>query len=362
MARSDLVIKLAQASLDNDKQLVRRTIEAIITEEHSRQHHIYAQKLTDALRSERWTKQAAPESHKPNNIELNSSNKTNPEELFIEIKPKRSLSQIFLDEQSQELCNELIDEHLRADLLRSFAVEPRNRLLLVGPPGNGKTSLAEAIAYSMGLPLYVVKYESVIGSYLGETALRLKQVFDFLKTRPCVVFFDEFDAIGKERGDTHETGEIKRVVSSLLLQIDDLPSYNIVIAATNHPELIDRAAWRRFQVKIELNPPTSKQIQLFISSFESNLGESLDYSHSELAKKLTGNSYSTIENFFLDIKRKLILSTGNSKTKDIISKQLNQLSPAKHNKEDISNHGKTTSDRSKPTNKTIKSERQSEIF
>ena len=362
MARSDLVIKLAQAGLDNDKQLIRRTIEAIITEEHTRQHHIYAQKLSDVLRSERWTKQVAPEPQKFNNIDFNSSNKSSAEELFIEIKPKRNLSQIFLDDQSLEQCNELIEEHLRADLLRSFAVEPRNRLLLVGPPGNGKTSLAEAISYSMGLPLYVVKYESVIGSYLGETALRLKQVFDFLKTRPCVVFFDEFDAIGKERGDTHETGEIKRVVSSLLLQIDDLPSYNIVIAATNHPELIDRAAWRRFQVKIELNPPTLKQIQLFINNFESDLGEALEYNHSELAKKLIGNSFSTIEDFFLNIKRKLILSAGSANPKDIITKQLNNISPTKNNKDDISNHGKTTSDRSKPANKTNKSERQSEIF
>jgi len=98
----------------------------------------------------------------------------------------------------------------------------------------------------------------MIGSYLGETAARLKRVFDYARTTPCVLFFDEFDAIGKERGDTHETGEIKRVVSSLLMQIDELPSYTIVAAATNHPELLDRAAWRRFQLRLALPRPTVK--------------------------------------------------------------------------------------------------------
>ena len=103
-------------------------------------------------------------------------------------------------------------------------LEPRNKILLVGPPGNGKTSLAEAIATSLMIPLYVVKYESIIGAYLGETASKLSKLFEFAKTRQCVLFFDEFETLGKERGDQQETGEIKRVVSSLLLQIDALPS------------------------------------------------------------------------------------------------------------------------------------------
>ena len=88
-----------------------------------------------------------------------------------------------------------------------------------------------------------------MSSFLGETAFRLDQVFEFARTRRCVLFFDEFDSIAKERSDAHETGEIKRVVSTLLMQIDRLPSHVIVIAATNHSELLDRAAWRHFQLK-----------------------------------------------------------------------------------------------------------------
>ena len=100
----------------------------------------------------------------------------------------------------------------------------------------------------MAVPLVSVRYESVIASYLGETAVRLSRLFDQVRTRRCVLFFDEFDVVGKERGDLHETGEIKRVVSSLLLQIDTLPSSVVAISATNHPELLDRAVWRRFQL------------------------------------------------------------------------------------------------------------------
>ncbi len=128
-------------------------------------------------------------------------------------------------------------------------MEPRHRVLLVGPPGNGKTVLAEAIAEALGVGFFVVRYEYLIGSYLGETASRLRRILDYARTTPCVLFFDEFDAIGKERGDTHETGEIKRVVSTLLMQVDDLPSYTVLIAATNHPELLDRAVLEKISAE-----------------------------------------------------------------------------------------------------------------
>lgn len=102
--------------------------------------------------------------------------------------------------------------------------EPSNNLLLIGDSGNGKTSLAEAIAEALMMPLLTVRYENIIGLYLGETASRLSKLFEYVHTIECVLFFDEFETLGKERGDIHETGEIKRVVSSLLLQIDALPS------------------------------------------------------------------------------------------------------------------------------------------
>jgi len=102
------------------------------------------------------------------------------------------------------------------------------------------------------VPFVIARYDGLITSYLGETATRLRRLLEFAHTRQCVLFFDEFDTLGKERDDIHETGEIKRVVSSLLLHIDDLPAHVVVVCATNHPELLDRAVWRRFQLKLQL--------------------------------------------------------------------------------------------------------------
>jgi AAA+ superfamily predicted ATPase len=150
----------------------------------------------------------------------------------------------------------------------------------------------------------------------------LKRVFDYARTTPCVLFFDEFDAIGKERGDTHETGEIKRVVTSLLMQIDDLPSYTIVAAATNHPELLDRAAWRRFQVRINLPMPSQKQIAVYIDCFAKRFGEPLKPAPDAIAKSLGNISYAEVEDFCLDTRRRQVLAMGEKTLSAIVCEQL----------------------------------------
>ena len=139
--------------------------------------------------------------------------------------------------------------------MRSHSLEPRHKVLLIGPPGTGKTSLASALACELALPFLTVRYEGLVGSYLGETASRLLEIVEYVSHTPCVLFFDEFDSVGKERSDTQETGEIKRVVSSLLLNMDSLPSHCVVVCATNHPEMLDRAVWRRFELRIRIAAP-----------------------------------------------------------------------------------------------------------
>lgn len=219
-------------------------------------------------------------------------------------------------------CQELIAEHMRADILRSHGLEPRNKLLLIGPPGNGKTSLAEALAEALILPLLTARYESLVGAYLGETASRLNKLFDYAKTRQCVLFFDEFETLGKERGDQHETGEIKRVVSSLLLQIDALPSYVVVVAATNHETLLDRAAWRRFQLRLNLPKPTRSDLEFWFKRFERRSDFSFGLEPSTLAKKLYGRSFAEAEEFALSVYRQYILQQPNTNAKAITQNQL----------------------------------------
>ncbi|MCY4281082.1 MAG: ATP-binding protein [Acidimicrobiaceae bacterium] len=193
------------------------------------------------------------------------------------------------------------------DLLRSYGLEPRSRVLLDGPPGSGKTTLAEAIACETMLPFYVVRYEGVVSSFLGETASRLDAIFDFARTRRCVLFLDEFDSIAKERSDLHETGEIKRVVSTLLLQIDRLPAHVVVVCSTNHSELLDRAAWRRFQLRLELRAPTRTEAADFLERLRHRLGGDLGLAPRTLADKLPGASYAELEQIAADIRRRLVL-------------------------------------------------------
>ena len=320
MARADLLVDLTKYALAGNKNMVKKVMEAIIAEEREKQHSILADKLQYELNS------ASSDSHRSAESSNNCQNRTifdtKAENIITEILPKKKFSDLILAPEILHNCEELVEEQLRADLLRSYGIEPRNKVLLIGAPGNGKTSLAEAIAEAMMVPLYVVKYDAIIGAYLGETAVRLRKLMDFVSTRKCVLFFDEFETIGKERGDTHETGEIKRIVSSLLLQMDQLPQYVTVIGATNHPELLDKASWRRFQLRMVLSGPTRVNISQWIDSFQQRYNVYFGYSSDTIAKKLLGLSYAEIEEFGLVVLRKYILSQPNSDIKSIVSESL----------------------------------------
>jgi len=284
-------------------------------EERAKRHHQLANKLEENLRL------AGPRTRSPEVVRAFDGGHGG---LLYEVEPRRTVQSLFLEEATQQACRELIEEQQRKDVLRSYGLEPRHRILLSGPPGNGKTSVAEAIATELLVPLFVVRYEAVIGSFLGETSSRLKRLFDFVRTHQCVLFFDEFDTLGKERGDTHETGEIKRVVSSLLLQIDALPSHVVVITATNHAELLDRAVWRRFQLRLSLPAPTMAQKEDWFVKFQETLGEPLGISTKSLATRLEVSSFSDLEQFCADIHRRYVLSMPSGNLKRIIAERLEQ--------------------------------------
>nr|WP_322996696.1 AAA family ATPase [Castellaniella sp.] len=154
--------------------------------------------------------------------------------------------------------------------------------------------------------------------------MRLRALLDYARTRRCVLFFDEFETLGKERGDTHETGEIKRVVSSLLLQLDELPDYVVVVAASNHPELLDRAVWRRFQVRLELPFPTRAQLAAFIASIIERCKVDFGLAAETVAKRLLGLSFSEVEEFCLAIVRRAVLDQKVHDAKTIVSSRLEQ--------------------------------------
>jgi SpoVK/Ycf46/Vps4 family AAA+-type ATPase len=349
MSRADLLINLVKAGSEGDQRLLRTTVEAMAAEERAKQHHQFADRLVENLSASPKTRQA----------DVVRAYDGGHGGLLFEIEPRRTLDSLLLNDVVRTACRELIEEQHRRDLLRSYALEPRHRLLLSGPPGNGKTSLAEAIASDLMAPLFVVRYEAVIGSFLGETGSRLKRLFDFVRTHQCVLFFDEFDTLGKERGDTHETGEIKRVVSSLLLQIDALPSHVVVVTATNHSELLDRAVWRRFQLRLELPPPTQAQQHQWFDRLESRLERPLGVNLKSLVTKLNATSFSDLEQFCEDIQRRYVLALPDADLTRIVSERLNQWH-ARVSTADATRDGKrasTTADVSSPRDDRPKSAR-----
>ena len=315
MARSDLVVNLVKAGVSGDKRTLVKTVEAIVSEERAKQHNVFADRIVKALNGANGNGQRSAVLDKP-------EQRVKAHEYIAEIVPRRQLGELVLPEVTRVAATQLVEEQQRANVLRSHSLEPRHSVLLVGPPGNGKTSLGEAIAEALAVPLFVVRYETMIGSFLGETAGRLKRVFDYARTTPCVLFFDEFDAVGKERGDTHETGEIKRVVTSLLMQIDQLPSYVVVVAATNHAELLDRAVWRRFELRLPLPSPTEKQLATFIELLAERASLQLGITPAKAAKTLGRVSYGEAEQFFLDLARRQVLSMGERSPGQIAKEQL----------------------------------------
>ena len=314
MARSDLLISLVKAGASGDRKNAQMVAEAIIADEKAKNHNILADRLTRAL-------QFNGNGHQ--NARLLDNGHSRVRDFLLELTPECRLEDLILSDLNRQACDELIEEQLRASVLRAHSLEPRHRVLLSGPPGNGKTSLAEAIAESLAMPFLVVRYETMIGSYLGETASRLKRVFDYARSTPCVLFFDEFDAVGKERGDEHETGEIKRVVTSLLMQMDDLPSYTITVAATNHGELLDRAVWRRFQLRLSLKAPTRSELTAYFNRFANIMTEPLGHEPAMIAKTLGAISYAEAEEFCRDVRRRHFLEMGEKSLKETILERLN---------------------------------------
>lgn len=314
MARADLLLNLVRTGIKGDEQLFRKTVEAIAAEEHSQKHFALAERLTELLKA-----------HITQSIMPSKLSDPKLQNAYYVVSPKKTLEDLILPTKINNVCREIIEEHFRKDILRSYNLEPRHRILLSGPPGNGKTSLAEAFAQELMVPLYVVKYEGIIGSYLGETAQQLDRLFEQVKSQRCVLFFDEFDALSKERSDPNEVGEIKRVVNALLMQIDMMPSHVMIVAATNHAEMLDKAAWRRFETKLELPRPTKAMVKKWLDMFQEHIGHSLGSTSKTLAEKLKGLSFGEIEDFALDIQRRYVLALPDANMKKILANRLSQL-------------------------------------
>lgn len=182
------------------------------------------------------------------------------------LQPTVRLKDVALSDKAQETIQEIVKEQNNAQELMRIGVTPTNRILFCGPPGCGKTMTANALAKELGLPIAYVHLDGLVSSYLGQTGTNIRKIFEFVKGKRIMLFLDEFDAIAKKRDDSHELGELKRVVTTLLQNMDEMPANVFLVAATNHHHLLDPAIWRRFDISILLEEPNEMQRQKIINN------------------------------------------------------------------------------------------------
>lgn len=215
----------------------------------------------------------------------------------------------------EDKIREFVDIYEHRDELLRLGIETTNSLLLYGPPGCGKTTVARYISCLTRLPLLVVRLDGLVSSLLGSTAKNIRKIFDYAARRECILFLDEFDVIAKVRDDRHELGELKRVVNSLLQNIDSFSEDSLLIAATNHHELLDPAVWRRFNNIIHLAKPDAEQVEelikLFLPPMESNVLTNKKKLRA-LAHALGEMSHADIKTAITNAKKKAVISKRNT--------------------------------------------------
>lgn len=207
--------------------------------------------------------------------------------------PKVRLSEMILDDKLARQIQRVILEQRHAARILEHGLSPRRKLLLVGPPGTGKTLTASVLAGELGIPLFQIRLDGLITKYMGETAAKLRQVFEATDHTRGIYFFDEFDAIGSQRGLANDVGEIRRVLNSFLQMIEQDRSHSLIVAATNHAEILDRALFRRFDDVLHYDLPDESQISVLLKTRLSRLADK-DVSWDRLAKEAAGLNYAEV--------------------------------------------------------------------
>ena len=261
MASGDLLKRLFSSYRRGDSKEFYNAALELIAEEEQRNHHVLARDLQKILENGNGRQTSSVRRFDLEQIPQDRERGTT----LLEIRsPQRFLNELIISPVLHEQIDVILNEYRALQILQANNLRASQKLLLAGPPGCGKTLCAEVIASELGLPLIYTRFDAVISSYLGETAANLRKVFEYAQRGTWVVFFDEFDAIGKSREDVEDHGELKRVVNTFLQLLDNFESDSIFIAATNHERLLDRALWRRFDDILFFDKPTADQIRKLI--------------------------------------------------------------------------------------------------
>ncbi len=309
MARGELLRKLFVSQRRGNDEEFRSVALVVIAEEKRKNNHRLAKDLMRILENGGPTLPVRPVgSMLADSLPTDRERQT----CLVDVRqPDRRIQDILLTKDSSGIVERVLQENRKAEVLRVHGLQPATKLLFCGPPGCGKTLCSEIIASELGLPLLYTRFDAIVSSYLGETAANLRKVFEYASSGRWVVLFDEFDAIGKARDDATEHGELKRVINSFLQLLDGFTAPSILIAATNHEQLLDPALWRRFDEIVTFPNPSVHEIR-------SLLGMKLKFfprsglDRKSAASRLTGMSHADVERVCVDSIKATILQDKDS--------------------------------------------------
>lgn len=298
------LITLFHAYRERNEDAFYRAAEAVIADEVAANHHAEARELRSALRAVR---EERPSPRPANGLSILPKDRKNGESLVTLVEPHFDVNRVMLDRESRIQIDRVLAEHFQRGKLGASGYRPKSKLLFWGPPGCGKTLTAHLIASELQLPLGVVRLNSLITSFLGETASNIQRVFDLAQSTSMVLLIDEADAIAKDRDDSNDVGELKRVVNSLLQAMDTFTaSGSIVIAASNHQYLLDDALWRRFDDVVFFPPPSPALVKKFLQDRLNGVKISGEFDM--IVKSAASLSFAEIERGVVEAIKTMILS------------------------------------------------------
>ena len=295
MATADQILSLIRNHLNNDDTQFRKIALQISAVEARSGHAIVARTIQELLNQKKTSL---------GTVRLVSKNK-DIDDLLLQVDTYDDMTSLVLSQELKEKLDRVIKEYLKKETLSKYGLANRRKLLLYGASGTGKTMTASALAKEFNLPFFVVRTEKVVTKFMGETGQKLGRIFDFINEVPAVYLFDEFDAIGSQRGMDNEVGEQRRILNTFLQLLERDDSDSFIIAATNSIESIDKAMFRRFDDVIEYRLPDREQRLALLREYLYT-AKDLDFSSTE--PLFDGMSHAEIKMVCADIFKESLLN------------------------------------------------------
>jgi SpoVK/Ycf46/Vps4 family AAA+-type ATPase len=304
MAAADQIKSLIKSFSENDEDRFYATAMQIAAAEARKGNEILAFELKKLIDNAKVNKRSTQAILKT--LPVNAAQKELTDLLEL-VHPKERMKDMILDVNLKKSIIRTLDEQKKLELLRQHNYTPRKKLLFIGPPGCGKTMSAKVIASELGLPLFIIRLDGLISRYMGESISKLRLIFDAMHQFRAVYLFDEFDSIGTTRSQTNDVGEIKRVLNTFLLQIEKDDSNSLVIAATNLPEVLDKALFRRFDDIISFSLPSKEELLKLYKLELSDFSLSNRFDLKKIAQESIGLSFADVHRICQDIEKDLLV-------------------------------------------------------